>query len=160
MTDDPALRGLYPFLHGGAKNPADEQAALLESVRRKAADSVSVKQAFFERHAEDVVTVARAIAGCYRNGGMLFSMGNGGSSCDASHIAARSGCRLVIDLDRVPLAEEATIDDLGFGEDYELLAAVAVSGPLTVVGRCEQGEGVELLLDGQPYELSSWEHFR
>lgn len=87
MKDDPALRGLYPFLHGGSKDPAEEQAALLESVRRKAADSVAVKQAFFEHHAGKVVTVARAIADCYRNGGMLFSMGNGGSSCDASHIA-------------------------------------------------------------------------
>lgn len=87
MTDDPALRGLYPFLHGGARNPASEQVALLESVRSKAADSVAVKQAFFERNAENVVAVARAIADCYRNGGMLFSMGNGGSSCDASHIA-------------------------------------------------------------------------
>jgi len=46
-----------------------------------------VKKAFFARHAEDVVVAARAIADCYRNGGVLFSMGNGGSSCDASHIA-------------------------------------------------------------------------
>lgn len=87
MTDDPALHSLYPFLHGGAKDPVAEQAGLLESVRRKAADSVAVKQAFFDQHAEDVVTVARAIADCYRAGGMLLSMGNGGSSCDASHIA-------------------------------------------------------------------------
>ena len=43
---------------------------------------------------------------------------------DAGHIARRSGCKLVIDLDAVPLAPGATLDDLGFGEDYELLAAV------------------------------------
>jgi thiamine-monophosphate kinase len=79
---------------------------------------------------------------------------------DAGHIAERSGCRAVIDLDRVPRAEGATVDDLGFGEDYELLAAVVDAGPFTAVGRCEQGEGVELLLDGAPYELGGWEHFR
>jgi hypothetical protein len=30
-----------------------------------------------------------------------------------------------IELERVPLAEGAQLDDVGFGEDYELLAAVA-----------------------------------
>jgi thiamine-monophosphate kinase len=83
-----------------------------------------------------------------------------GLARDAGHIAERSGCRAVIDLDRVPRAEGATVDDLGFGEDYELLAAVVEAGPFTAVGRCEQGQGVELLLDGAPYELGGWEHFR
>ena len=66
----------------------------------------------------------------------------------------------MIDLDRVPLAEGATIDDLGFGEDYELLAAVADADGLAVVGRVEDGEGVELLLAGEPYVLRGWEHFQ
>ena len=83
-----------------------------------------------------------------------------GIARDAAHIAERSRCRLVIDLDRVPRAEGATVDDLGFGEDYELLAAVVDCGPFMEIGRCEEGEGVELLLDGEPYELGSWEHFR
>ena len=82
-----------------------------------------------------------------------------GLSRDASHIAERSGCRLVVDLERVPLADGAVIDDLGFGEDYELLAAVVGSATFSVIGRCEEGSGVELLLDGKPYELGSWEHF-
>ena len=83
-----------------------------------------------------------------------------GIARDATHLAERSGCRLVIELDRVPRAEGATVDDLGFGEDYELLAAVVDSSRFTVVGRCEEGAGVELLLDGRPYDLASWEHFR
>jgi thiamine-monophosphate kinase len=79
---------------------------------------------------------------------------------DAGHIAERSGCRLVIELERVPLAEGATIDDLGFGEDFELLAATPEPGDFTVIGRCEAGDGVELLLDGEPVELGGWDHFR
>jgi thiamine-monophosphate kinase len=83
-----------------------------------------------------------------------------GIARDAAHIAARSRCKLVIELDHVPLASGATVDDLGFGEDYELLAAVADPGPFAAVGRCEDGAGVELLLEGRPYELEAWEHFR
>ncbi len=78
---------------------------------------------------------------------------------DAGHIAARSGCRLVIDLERVQLAEGATVDDLGFGEDYELLAAVAEPGSFREIGRCDEGEGVELRVAGEEVQLGGFEHF-
>jgi thiamine-monophosphate kinase len=82
-----------------------------------------------------------------------------GLAVDAGHIAARSGCRVVVDLDRVPLAPGARLDDLGFGEDYELLAAVADPGRFHEIGRCEEGEGVLLLHRGEPVELGGWDHF-
>jgi D-sedoheptulose 7-phosphate isomerase len=85
--DQDALRGLYPFLHGGHKDAARETAGLLESVRQKAGHSVEVKRSFFEENAQGVVEAARAIAGVYRGGGRMFAMGNGGSSCDAAHFA-------------------------------------------------------------------------
>ena len=82
-----------------------------------------------------------------------------GLAVDACHLAARSGCRIELDLEHVPLAPGATVDDLGFGEDYELLAATPDPLGFPVIGRCVEGEGVEIRLRGECVSLAGWEHF-
>jgi len=82
-----------------------------------------------------------------------------GLAVDAGHLARRSGVRIELELDAVPLAPGATIDDLGFGEDFELLAAVEDPQGLPVIGSVWPGEGVVLLRAGTPYALAGWEHF-
>jgi thiamine-monophosphate kinase len=70
---------------------------------------------------------------------------------DAGRIAERSSCRLAIDVESVPRAPRLEeVADLPFwtmGEDYELLGVVtpedAAALGLTVVGRVEEGSGVE-----------------
>ncbi len=90
-----------------------------------------------------------------------------GIASDAARMAEQSGCRLIVDVDRLPLAP--LLDEVGDepfwtgGEDYELLAALAPDDPVAagfaVVGRCEEGEGVELRRDGVPLDASGWDHF-
>ena len=95
-----------------------------------------------------------------------------GLAADAARIAERSGCRLVVELEHVPVAagvaevaERAGVSvwelAAGFGEDYELLATVPepVEGCIEI-GRCEAGEGSVLLLAGRPVALRGHEHFR
>jgi thiamine-monophosphate kinase len=79
---------------------------------------------------------------------------------DAARIAERSGCRVVIELEQVPLAPGASGEDLGFGEDFELLAATPDPLDFPVIGRCEEGSGVEIRLRGATVELGGWSHFR
>ena len=82
-----------------------------------------------------------------------------GLAADAGQLARRSEVRCVIDLDHVPIAAGASYDDLGFGEDYELLAALTDPAGFAVVGRVEEGEGVELRCGGEPYALAGWVHW-
>jgi len=51
-------------------------------------DSISVKQKFVDEYIETIIEVSRLIADTLNNGSKLLLFGNGGSACDASHIAA------------------------------------------------------------------------
>lgn len=87
MTEDPNLQELYPFLHGKKQDPLAMNSALVESVRQKAVYHHQVIDAFFANNGQAVVDAAGALADVYRGNGRLYSMGNGGSSCDAAHVA-------------------------------------------------------------------------
>jgi thiamine-monophosphate kinase len=83
-----------------------------------------------------------------------------GLARDARRIAARSRCKLVVELEQVPIAPGASDQDLSFGEDYELLAATRSPGPFPVIGWCEEGAGVEIRRAGRPVALGGWDQFR
>jgi D-sedoheptulose 7-phosphate isomerase len=58
-----------------------------EAILRKVRESVEVKQQFFEANAEKIDVLCRVMAQQFLQGRKLFVMGNGGSACDALHIA-------------------------------------------------------------------------
>ncbi|HEX8494368.1 MAG TPA: D-sedoheptulose 7-phosphate isomerase [Pyrinomonadaceae bacterium] len=51
------------------------------------AASLDVKQRYFAEHTDEVKRAATMIAEAFKSGGKLLIFGNGGSSCDAQHIA-------------------------------------------------------------------------
>ena len=134
MTNESNLKGLYPFLHGKAQDPAKLNAALLHSVAEKARESRDTNERFFGEQAPTLVAMANAVAGVYRQNGRLFSMGNGGSSCDASHVAvefvhpitagrpALAATNLVADLAMI----SAVGNDLGF--DHVFVRQIIAQG--------------------------------
>jgi D-sedoheptulose 7-phosphate isomerase len=87
MSGGGHLEALYPFLHGKKQDPQAMNSALVESVRQKAHHHHEVIDAFFAKNGQAVVDAAGALAEVYRRDGRLYSMGNGGSSCDAAHVA-------------------------------------------------------------------------
>ena len=134
MSNESDLKGLYPFLHGKAQDPAKLHAALLHSVAEKARESRDTNERFFGEQAPTLVAMADAVAGIYRQNGRLFSMGNGGSSCDASHVAvefvhpitagrpALAATNLVADLAMI----SAVGNDLGF--DHVFVRQIIAQG--------------------------------
>lgn len=58
-----------------------------EKVMHKCRESVEVKEKFFERYADAIAVLSQKMAQRFREGHKLWVMGNGGSACDAQHIA-------------------------------------------------------------------------
>jgi D-sedoheptulose 7-phosphate isomerase len=87
MSKAPELSSLYPFLHGAKQDTVGMERALLQSIAEKARDSREANARFFETQGEALLAVAKSVAVVYRRKGRLFTMGNGGSSCDAAHLA-------------------------------------------------------------------------
>ena len=59
-----------------------------EKIVRAFKESMSVKQKFVNENIEAIIEVSKVLADTFSNGGKLILFGNGGSACDASHIAA------------------------------------------------------------------------
>jgi D-sedoheptulose 7-phosphate isomerase len=153
MSSQPGLRELYPFLHGKQQDPAKLNASLLYSVEEKARDSRDINARFFSDQAPTLVAAAHALADVYRRGGRMFSMGNGGSSCDASHVAvefvhpitagrpALAAINLVADIAMI----SAVGNDVGF--DHVFVRQIIAQGKAgdALIGMSTSGNSANLI---------------
>jgi D-sedoheptulose 7-phosphate isomerase len=87
MSTREHLKALYPSLYGRRQDGTALCDALLQSIGQKAAHHRETLERFFADSSAELLAAAHTLAGVYRAGGRLFTMGNGGSSCDAAHVA-------------------------------------------------------------------------
>lgn len=151
---NPKLAGLYPFLSAEPQNAAQLHGVLLESVRQKAAESITVKQQFFSECAAQVVAVAQALACVYARGGRLYTMGNGGSSCDSAHIAVEFQHPVTAGRPALPahnLADNCAMltavgNDLGFQHVFLRQVIALMRADDALIGVSTSGNSENLLL--------------
>ncbi len=153
MSNSDALRGLYPFLDSQKQDAARMDAALLHSIAVKAGESRAANEAFFAGEAPVLLGAARALAETYRRGGRLFAMGNGGSSCDASHIAVEFVHPITAGRPALPAVDlgadvamlSAVGNDVGFDQVFaRQIAAHAQKGD-ALVGFSTSGNSANLI---------------
>lgn len=110
---DQTLDQLYPWQQDQSAPAAD----LAGSVAAKLAASQEAGRAFFEAQTPALIAAARTLAESFRQGGRLLTMGNGGSACDAAHIA--------VEFTHPVTAGRPALPSLNLSADTAMLTAVA-----------------------------------
>ncbi len=112
MSDD-LLDQLYPWQQARPTGAGD----LAASVAAKVAASQAAGRAFFESQTPALIAAARSLADSFRQGGRLLTMGNGGSACDAAHIA--------VEFNHPVTAGRPALPCINLSADTAMLTAVA-----------------------------------
>jgi D-sedoheptulose 7-phosphate isomerase len=74
---------ITPLLH----HSITPVSTMAEKVLRKCRESVEVKERFFNQCADQIAELCEKMARQFQEGHQLWVMGNGGSACDAQHVA-------------------------------------------------------------------------
>jgi D-sedoheptulose 7-phosphate isomerase len=90
------------------------------SIVRKAQESAELIAGFVAQCAPDLERAACAIADRFRRGGRLFVLGNGGSACDALHVA--------VEFQHPIVEKRRALPALALPADIALLTAVGNDG--------------------------------
>jgi D-sedoheptulose 7-phosphate isomerase len=86
-------------------------------IERLVADSVALKQRFFQASAAQLLDVGRRMAGSLQAGGRVLAFGNGGSAADAQHFVAELVGRFA--------RERASLSAIALSTDPSVVTAIA-----------------------------------
>ncbi|HYE03518.1 MAG TPA: SIS domain-containing protein [Phycisphaerales bacterium] len=118
-----------------AARPGFGAGELETKVVRQARECADLKDRFFGEHASAVVRCAGAMAGAFDAGARLFAMGNGGSSCDATHCSVEFMHPIIEKRPALPCialtTDTAILTAVGNDRDY----ALVFSEQIRVLGR-------------------------
>lgn len=112
---------------------------LVQALSRKARESVSVKEHVFAEHGPRIVALCRSMADAFGRGSRLLVMGNGGSACDAQHVAVEFTHPIVqkrrplpaVSLSADPVLLTAIGNDRDFGRVFaDQVRAIGRSGDM------------------------------
>lgn len=112
-----------------------------EKILKEFKESISVKEKFIQGHLEAIIDAAKAIAATFNEGNKLLLFGNGGSSTDASHIAAEFVNRFKRERPGLPAislnTDMAVITSIANDYDYSevfarQLKSLAVEGDIVI----------------------------
>jgi D-sedoheptulose 7-phosphate isomerase len=105
-----------------------------DSLLRKTRESARVAEQLLEKEGERFEECVRAMAERFRAGGRLWLMGNGGSACDAQHIAVEFQHPIIEKRRALPAmaltTDTATLTAIGNDRDFSLVFAE----PLRLLG--------------------------
>ena len=91
-------------------------ASMKDAILRKARESAGLQVEFFAAHAEPLERCVRALAERFAGGGRLLCIGNGGSACDAQHVA--------VEFQHPIIEKRRALPALALANDVALLTAV------------------------------------
>lgn len=105
----------------GASIPAGE---LREKIMRKCRESMTTKEQFFSENADRIAVCCADLARAFDQGGRLFVLGNGGSSCDAAHVSVEFMHPIIEKRPALPAmtlaADAALLTAVGNDQDFSL----------------------------------------
>jgi D-sedoheptulose 7-phosphate isomerase len=140
-------------LHHRTRDPLALDPALADSARARAQESCEIATRFFDAEAENLVLMARALSDVWRDGGRVFAMGLGASSCDSARFAlqfqhpALAGRRVLtaVDLAGDPAMMSGIADDAGFEQVFALQVAARARPGDGLIGFSTSGDAPSLM---------------
>lgn len=106
-----------------------------ETIMRKCRESMDQKEKFFDENADKIVRLAEDMAKAFSSGNKLLVMGNGGSACDAQHVAVEFLHPIIEKRRPLPAiainTDVATMTAIGNDKDFSMV----FSDQIRLIGR-------------------------